>query len=52
MVRVLPFIPLLFSCLLQPASQTRPADDGWRSLFNGRDLAGWEIYLAWPMHGQ
>ncbi len=47
---------LRFPCRLAPlfllaagaAASASAADDGWRPLFNGRDLAGWESYLGVP----
>lgn len=40
--------PLWFVIPLLAASAGLAADGGWRPLFNGRDLSGWESYLGVP----
>src|SRR5262245_16086405 len=44
----------LLACLvaLAPAAGASPPDNGWVSLFNGKDLAGWEASLGVPVGGR
>jgi len=39
---------LVIFLLVLPAVGCRAGETGWQPLFNGRDLAGWESYLAKP----
>jgi len=41
-------ITILAAALALPALAAAPSKSGWRPLFNGKDLAGWESYLAAP----
>jgi hypothetical protein len=39
--------PIWIAVVLTGCGTPLPADvDGWRSLFNGRDLEGWDSYLG------
>jgi hypothetical protein len=46
------FIALIF-CIasLGSAQTTKPSNDGWRPLFNGKDLSGWYPYLQGESKG-
>ncbi len=42
-------LPLVYGLVFIFANDPLSAADGeWRSLFNGKDLSGWELYLAVP----
>ena len=43
MIKTAAFALLLaLSCLARAADSAKPDADGWRSLFNGKDLTGWK----------
>lgn len=48
MMKNLHFLPVFILLLCLAACHSKPSDLGWKPLFNGADLSGWETYLGPP----